>query len=299
MNFMQMRYIVEIVETGSMSKAAGNLYVSQPSLSRQIKSLEDELKQPIFERTNKGVKLTGFGVEVYYKSKEVVDQFHMAHRAILGHSESKQNRIASFGSEVIHAAFMRICNAYMDQGIQFEFLECGADQTIEHVAQRRCDMGLVLCSELQEKKMKHLLRSEGLSFENLFQGQLTIHMHQSDPLSFKSMLRAEDLKEHIHVQKSYLFSGLFSLEYEMRALGIGHHNTLKTNNLQTYNEGLRTLKAFGLEVNWSCNKKVDGPLRRIFFEQEPILVQCLMIYRNQIDSEVLSAFRDELIHAYG
>lgn len=58
MNIKQLRYFVEICETGSFSKAAERLYISQQGLSMAIKRLEAELYCHLFERTSEGLLLT-------------------------------------------------------------------------------------------------------------------------------------------------------------------------------------------------------------------------------------------------
>ena len=61
MNLNQLKYVIEIARTRSINKAASNLFVSQSVLSTAIISLEKEIGQPIFIRSNKGVSLTPFG----------------------------------------------------------------------------------------------------------------------------------------------------------------------------------------------------------------------------------------------
>ena len=54
MNLQQLKYAVEIARVGSISKAAKNLYMGQPNLSKSIKELEAELGQTLSSRTARG-----------------------------------------------------------------------------------------------------------------------------------------------------------------------------------------------------------------------------------------------------
>jgi LysR family transcriptional regulator, nitrogen assimilation regulatory protein len=54
----QLEYFVHVAELGSFTRASGFLRVAQPALSRQIRSLEVELRQTLFERNGRGVVLT-------------------------------------------------------------------------------------------------------------------------------------------------------------------------------------------------------------------------------------------------
>jgi len=64
MNLTDLHYVVEIEKSGSISKAAKELYVAQPNLSKAIKHLEREFGISIFERSSKGVKATRRRTEI-------------------------------------------------------------------------------------------------------------------------------------------------------------------------------------------------------------------------------------------
>ena len=63
-----LRDFLEVAETGSLSAAAKNLKVSQPTLGRRIQSLEDQLKSELFVRTPQGLTLTETGEHILFKA---------------------------------------------------------------------------------------------------------------------------------------------------------------------------------------------------------------------------------------
>ena len=69
--FSKYHYVYAVYETGSITKAAEKLFISQPSLSVAIQKLEKELGAPIFERTGSGVTLTEIGKEYIRAAKEI------------------------------------------------------------------------------------------------------------------------------------------------------------------------------------------------------------------------------------
>lgn len=74
MTLLQLKYIVKIVECGSMNEASHALYVSQPALSSSVKELENELGIEIFTRSSQGIALTVDGAEFLTYARQVLDQ---------------------------------------------------------------------------------------------------------------------------------------------------------------------------------------------------------------------------------
>jgi DNA-binding transcriptional LysR family regulator len=78
MEFRQLKYFIIVSEEKSFSRAAIRLYLSQPALSRQIKSLEDELNVPLFSRHPDGLKLTEAGKFFLEQARDIVNRSHAA-----------------------------------------------------------------------------------------------------------------------------------------------------------------------------------------------------------------------------
>ena len=74
MTLQQLRYVIKIVQAGSMNLAAQQLFISQPSLSKAIAELEKEMQITIFERSNRGVVLTDSGSRFLSYARQVVEQ---------------------------------------------------------------------------------------------------------------------------------------------------------------------------------------------------------------------------------
>jgi DNA-binding transcriptional LysR family regulator len=79
-NLRQLQYLVTIAEEGSFTRAAGRLLVAQPSLSQQIKTLEQELGGPLLERLPKGVRLTAAGIAFVTEARAAVAHAERATR---------------------------------------------------------------------------------------------------------------------------------------------------------------------------------------------------------------------------
>lgn len=74
MNIRDLKYIIAVAETRHFGKAAERCFVSQPTLSGQIKKLEDSLGVAIFERTNRSVEITPVGEAIVQHARQIMEQ---------------------------------------------------------------------------------------------------------------------------------------------------------------------------------------------------------------------------------
>ncbi len=78
MDLKQLEYFVQVAELGSFTRAASVLRIAQPALSRQVRSLEVELRQPLFERNGRGVTLTAAGTRLLAHGRGILQQVERA-----------------------------------------------------------------------------------------------------------------------------------------------------------------------------------------------------------------------------
>lgn len=82
----ELHYFVRIAELRSISRAAISLKTSQPALSRYIRTLEEEVRTPLFERNGRGVSLTENGTRLYLHAKQLLDELELAELDVAGES---------------------------------------------------------------------------------------------------------------------------------------------------------------------------------------------------------------------
>ena len=107
MNTQQLECFATLAKTLNYAKAAEQLSMTQPAVSRQIKSLENEMGARLFQRTTRSVTLTQVGwqflpdarqiLAIYYRSREWMESFHKNERNVLriGYADSHANRLIS------------------------------------------------------------------------------------------------------------------------------------------------------------------------------------------------------------
>jgi DNA-binding transcriptional LysR family regulator len=73
MTLVQLKHFLELASSSSFSKSANKLHLTQPALSRSIKSLEEELGQLLFDRVGRKNEITAFGRHILLQAQDLVD----------------------------------------------------------------------------------------------------------------------------------------------------------------------------------------------------------------------------------
>ena len=84
MTLVQLRHFISLAQTGSFSKSAEAMHLTQPALSRSIRSIEDELGLPLFDRIGRRSELTPFGRQVLQRAQRLVDDAAELHALGIG-----------------------------------------------------------------------------------------------------------------------------------------------------------------------------------------------------------------------
>ncbi|HNX92005.1 MAG TPA: LysR family transcriptional regulator [Syntrophomonas sp.] len=196
MTLQQLKYIIKIVECGSISEAAKQLYISQPSLSNAVRELEKELGIEIFYRTTKGISLSVDGTEFLSYARQVVEQTELLEQRYLGKKPSKQ--LCSVSTQ--HYAFA--VNAFVNllRGLdvdeyEFTLRETRTWEIIEDVKNLRSELGIIYVSDFNEKVLNKLLKENHLDFHPLFEAQPHVFISASHPLAGRESVTLEDLED--------------------------------------------------------------------------------------------------------
>ena len=107
MNILHLKYAVEVAKTRSISKAAENLYMGQPNLSRAIKELEESLGITIFRRTTKGISITPDGEEFLQYARQIVQKVEEVEQIYQNGRQKKQ----TFSVSVPRASYLSFAMA--------------------------------------------------------------------------------------------------------------------------------------------------------------------------------------------
>jgi DNA-binding transcriptional LysR family regulator len=160
----QLRYFMAIAEAGSFSRAAERLHVSQPPLSTQIKSLEQEVGTRLLARTNRGVSLTTSGQVFYEEIRAVLGRLESARGKALQADRGDVGMLAvGFVSIADYSILPPALKSFRAQFplVEVQLHELTTDAQIRELRGARLDLGIGLAPvEEPDLEFKSVLREE-------------------------------------------------------------------------------------------------------------------------------------------
>jgi len=206
-NILHLRYAVEVASTGSINKAAENLFMNQPNLSRAIKELEENLGIAIFERTTRGMIVTREGEQFLEYARKILAQIDEVENIYKRERGEKQRFSASVPrASYIAEAFLAL-NKYIDKKEPSEifYQETNSMTTVSNVVNGVCKLGIIRYASNYDLYFKRLLEEKNLSYELITEFGYVVAMSEKHALAKEKTLAREDLfpyTEIVHTDSS-------------------------------------------------------------------------------------------------
>ena len=182
MTLQQLRYIVTIVNCGSISEAAKQLFITQPSLSNAVKELEKEMGISIFNRSSKGIALSSQGMEFLSYARQVLEQAELLEQHYTNKKPVK--RICSISTQhyaFAVNAFANLVSLQNTDEYEFTLRETRTYEIIDDVKNYRSELGILYINGFNRKVLEKLFKESGLVFH---------------PLSARKRVTIEDLEDY-------------------------------------------------------------------------------------------------------
>jgi len=194
MTLNQLRYVVEVARQGTLTAAANQLYIAQPSLTKAIRELEKEMGLTIFDRTNKGIRVSTEGEQFLGYARQVLAQVDMLEEKYLHKGGGRQ----SFCVSTQHYSFA--VNAFVDlikacgkDEYDFSLRETQTYEIIEDVANLKSELGLLYLNDFNAAVIKKILKARDLQFTDLFTAQPHVFISNQHPLADRPAVTMRDL----------------------------------------------------------------------------------------------------------
>lgn len=197
MTLQQLHYVIVISETGTLSKSADILYISQPSLSSAVQELERELGMTLFHRSGHGMSLTNDGLEFISYARQVYNQYE-----ILTEKYGKTGiRKKKFGISTQHysfavKSFVEMVKQFNTAEYEFAIRETKTREVIDDVYTAKSEIGIIYLSDFNRKIITNLLKSKDLEFNKLIDCNAYVYLWRGHPLASRSNISFEDLADY-------------------------------------------------------------------------------------------------------
>ncbi|MGB5486000.1 MAG: LysR substrate-binding domain-containing protein [Lysobacterales bacterium] len=187
MNFRALKYFVKLAELKHFSKAANACFVSQPTLSTQIRKLEDELGVSLVERAPRHIMLTPIGEDIAHRAKHVLRDIEHIKDAARRSKDPETGTIKlgifpTLAPYLLPHVIPNIRKQYPD--LRLQLAEEKTEDILNMLDQGRLDAGLLALP----------IEEHGMEMEILFEEPFVTAMPASHPLTEKQTISIEDLE---------------------------------------------------------------------------------------------------------
>lgn len=212
-NIEQLDYLVEAAKTGSISKAAQNLHVSQSTISKSIQKLEHDTGVKMFTRSKSGVVPTAIGKQLIVKAGEIHRRIQEFNQIVNEHTGVGNHRIRIGSVDVFSGVLSRALEDLMQQypQTQIEYNVKVSGEILEAFQRNSLDLAFtVINSELKRQK--------DLVFKEILEVRQCALVNKNSPLADKPHLTPEDIVGQriiMHNGNSAYFESFTSRGYSM------------------------------------------------------------------------------------
>ena len=197
MTLNQLNYVIVVSETGSLNKAAEQLYIAQPSLTKAVRELENELGFELFHRSGRGMTLTPEGADFVLYARDLYGKFEdLSERFGTREGVRKKFGISTQHYSFAVKAFVETAKHFDTAEYEFAVRETKTKEVIDDVANRRSEIGILYLSDFNRQAIRKLLTSSGLEFHHLINCDAYVYLWKGHPLAKKKGITFQQLLDY-------------------------------------------------------------------------------------------------------
>lgn len=194
MTLQQLKYCVLAAQKGSITEAAKELFISQPSLTGAIKELEREMNITIFDRTNKGVEVSKEGEIFLGYARQVLEQASLLEDTYKkGTSRSRSFSVSTQHYSFAVNAFVDLIKQYGEEEYDFSLRETQTYEIIDDVSRMKSEIGVLYFNSFNKAVLQKIMKAKDLKFTELFVARPHIFISRKNPLAKKKSVSLQEL----------------------------------------------------------------------------------------------------------
>ena len=197
MTLQQLKYVVTVARTGSMSEASKELFISQPGLTTSIRELETEMGIKIFTRTNKGVVTSNEGERFLGYARQVLEQASLLEGVYKSGTKIKQQFCVSTQHYSFAVnAFVDLIRRFAGEEYDFSLRETETYEIIDDVAKMKSEIGILYLNSFNKDALMKIIKSKSLTFTELFTAKPHVFVGSGNPLAKREKITLQDLEPY-------------------------------------------------------------------------------------------------------
>lgn len=187
MDIRHLRYFVAVAENLHFGRAAQQLHMSQPPLSKRIAALEDELGTPLFNRSKRSVALTAAGRVLLPKARAAIEAFEAAAAAVKSASIGPSRIRIAFPSDTSPEVLLDLVKTICPNDSEVNIVEATTAEQHELLRAGELDVGV----------LRHPYETQGLWSSPPLRQTLGVVLPSSHPLARRKELELRELQTNI------------------------------------------------------------------------------------------------------
>ena len=257
----QLRYFCEVCDTGSVTKAANNLHITQPSISAAVKSLENAYALALFYREKNRLTLTREGAFLYERARSILEQADNLDAKLRGLGMQRHPIRIGVSPMISTFLFLPIFNQFHRRHpeIALEMYEYGSIESIRQLQNHQIDMAIVI---------ENSQAASDFIWTPLMETSLLFCVSREHRLAKAKRVRVEELEnERLIMMRATSYQIGTLVNQRFAEAGITPNILLQSNQItlirqyiQTYNAGAFLMEAFMEQVMKGDREVVGIPL---------------------------------------
>jgi LysR family transcriptional regulator, hydrogen peroxide-inducible genes activator len=187
MNLKDLKYLVALADTGHFGRAAQRTFVSQPTLSAQLKKLEEYLGVKLVERHPKNVQLTEVGKQIVARARHMLSEGDEIVALARNNTDPLSGKlkvalIPTIGPYLLPRVMQRLRKALPQLGLML--YEYQTEDLLKRLKEGEIDLGILALP----------IEQDGLECRRLYREEFTVALPSDNPLAQKPSIKVSDLK---------------------------------------------------------------------------------------------------------
>ncbi len=286
MELKQLQYFVICAETRSFRKASNLLFTTQSNVSKVIHSLEEELGQPLFNRSKTGVTLTEKGKQIYEYAAATLDSAERILKCS-GQSAKTELKILTNPSSWMANAFCSYYQEYASPSVSYTFLSSNTHDIINSLTAESASLAFIYVMEQQLPFLERQLASNHLVFSPLTRMSAVLYLGEA----YEGPQEDADVPEEIALIQGYedefTLRSFWNNTTLYNSQPFQYRVSVTTNSDYLMNEMLNKTSLGNISSGYLSHpdSALHRPAVSLYGDDQPVLFGCIFRNDRTLDNE--------------